>query len=178
MRHDVRSRGLTLLEVVIALAIGGAIVIAAHQLWAMADQLADRLPVEGRAHDARRNGDILLRELLAQIEVGTAPERRFDGDSAVMRAVTWCTTVNGWQERVVLDLGLVQSTDSVLLLGRWGETAQVFWRSAGRGSLDYLAEAGEGGQWLSRWHDAAKAPLAVRAILGRDTLVLRIGERG
>jgi len=42
----------------------------------------------------------------------------------------------------------------------------------------YLLDAAAGGRWVHRWGAGITAPLAIGIMSGRDTIIVRIGERG
>jgi hypothetical protein len=47
-----------------------------------------------------------------------------------------------------------------------------------RCELRYLKDASTRGTWFRSWGTGISAPIAIGVIVDRDTLILRIGERG
>jgi prepilin-type N-terminal cleavage/methylation domain-containing protein len=173
-----RRGGFTLVEVVIALAVGGMVVLAAHQLFAVVADTADRVPVAARATNRARNQERFLRELLARAEVGSDSAERFNAQPNLIRFISWCPTPGGWLERCAVELALSNANDSVALDARWmGRRSRLVTRP-GRARFLYLRSASGGGEWLSRWGDAISAPLAVRIAFGDTAVFLRVGPRG
>lgn len=173
-----RSRGLTLVEVLVALTVSGAVVLAAHGLFLLVGDAAQRVPALGEAADLERNRERTLRELFGQIEVGTDSSLRFAGGPQAARFVSWCPARGGWRERCQVELAFVTDGDSIDLVTRWHGRVEVLHRGGPPARLYYLARASAGGLWLPYWGEALSAPRAVLLILGADTLLLRIGERG
>jgi prepilin-type N-terminal cleavage/methylation domain-containing protein len=179
-RHpDCQPNGFTLVEVLVALAVSGAVLLAARELFGVVAMTADRVPAAARAADGRRNRERMLRDLLGRVEVGTDSSRTFSGDPAEARFTSWCPAAGGWLERCAVDLALLPSGDSVVLEAGWAGRRFTILSGSRPARLLYLRGAANGGDWLPRWGAAAvSAPLAVLIIVGRDTLFLRIGERG
>lgn len=173
-----RHRGFTLLEVVVAIAVGGAVVLATHQLFAIVADTADRVPAAARAANAARNREQLLRELLAGVEVGADTSQRFYGQSDSVRFESWCRAPAGWLERCTVRLDLVPVVDGVALEVSWSGTRTRLATHEAPARFVYLRTAADGGAWLPRWGNAISAPLALRVGWGDTALFLRIGTRG
>ena len=134
-----------------------------------------------RGHDHEMNAWRLLRGLAARAELRATGEDRFDGTESTVEMPTWCTSAGGWLERCRLGLVLgadsagsrVRMTagehmDAVIHLEAGDVPAAFRFLQVSDGELD----------WVSRWSSTSTLPRAVAVLVGRDTLVLRIGERG
>ena len=172
-------RGFTLVEVLVALAIAGTVVVTARALLeAIADD-AERLVDHAAANDTDANSERLLRRLVSNLEVGTDTVRRFAGDERAARFTSWCDVPRGWQERCAVTLAIdTDGTEPVLAAALSTGEVLVLRRGFTNASLHYLGDAARGGTWFRSWGESVTAPLAIRAILDSDTLILRIGERG
>jgi prepilin-type N-terminal cleavage/methylation domain-containing protein len=173
-----RRTGFTLLEVVVALSVGSLIVLATHELFRVVVDSAERVPAAARSTNRVRNGERLLQELFARVEIGIDSASRFAGFPHDVRFDSWCSAAGGWLERCTVALALVTHGDSVSLDGVWGQQRTRFATASGSGRFRYLRSAELGGAWLERWGDAISAPLAVEVHLGGRTIFLRIGGRG
>ena len=178
-RHDAGPSGFTMVEVLVALVISGLVLLAARQLFEVVAGAAERVPRAAEVVEARRNRERLLRELLGRVEVGTDTSRTYTGGAARARFVSWCPAAGGWLERCAVELALVASGDSVALEVAWAGHRVTVLTGRPPARLFYLQSSANGGAWLPRWGEAAiSAPLAMLVVVGRDTLFLRIGERG
>lgn len=174
-----RQIGFTLIEVVVALAVGGVVILGAHALLAAVADGADRITHASVEADRIANGERLLRALLGRLEVGTDSTRRFAGDEREARFTSWCDVPAGWLERCEVHIAVrtdgAGGTLSVLL--PTGIAVEVR-RGVGPLSLRYLTNAAEGGRWVRTWGASLTAPLALGIVSDRDTMIVRIGERG
>ena len=175
-----RSVGFTLIEVIVALVIGGgAILLAASMLSATSDQT--RLVGERvRAADASHGGERLLRRLVGQMTWSTSSEPAARGTATTLRFVSWCDVPRGWQERCVVAVELPDSpnfNDGVMVRLSTGDDLTLLAGHRVTGLL-YLGRVERGGQWNDRWTDGASLPPAIGFIVDGDTLTIRIGERG
>jgi prepilin-type N-terminal cleavage/methylation domain-containing protein len=190
------SLGFTLVEIMVAIAIGGLVLLGARSLLeALADE-EGHVAREAAIHDARANGERLLRDLVGRMEVGTTESGSFAGDPAEASFTSWCDVPAGWQERCRVTIAIEggaggagsDGTDPALV-ARFPGGRRVVLRTGFRaGELRYLNSASSGGQWFRQWGEGITAPLAIGVLLERessdvegfvvDTLIVRIGERG
>lgn len=204
VRQPARA-GFTLVEVVVALAISGLVLLAARQMLEALAAHSARVTALAHAADRDANGERLLRAVVGDLEVGTADTRQFEGREREARFTSWCDTPADSRERCRVTLA-VDSADGMpaLRLSLAGEDAPwsrsiIVRRGGASGALRYLGDAGQGGTWFRVWGRGITAPLAIAVILGRaadirapatdsagvapaprgaDTLIVRIGERG
>jgi prepilin-type N-terminal cleavage/methylation domain-containing protein len=174
-----QSGGFTLVELMVALLVAGLILAGAHATLGQLADAADLISEEARQHTRQANAEDFLRILVGSHDTSVDGADRFFGSPLRARFPTWCETPFGWLERCHVIL-LLEAADSAVRLTvalPIGDTLVV--RSGfGAAHFDYLATAEEGGIWVRSWGERIISPLALRAVLGADTLVLRIGERG
>jgi prepilin-type N-terminal cleavage/methylation domain-containing protein len=172
-------RGFTLVEIMVAIAIGGMVMLGARALLeALADE-EHRMAGETAVQDARANGERTLRALVGRLEVGTSEGGPFTGVPAATSCTSWCDVPSGWQERCEVAIAFEIEGDAPVLVARLaGGRRLVLERGFHSGTLRYLNSAGAGGQWFQKWGTGITAPLALGVILDSDTLIVRIGERG
>ncbi len=171
--------GTTLVEMLVALAIAGGVVMSARlALEALADN-AHAVVEHATVSDTEANAERLLRRLISTLEVGTDDASRFAGDERTVRFTSWCDVPNGWQERCTVTLAIDQEGTEPLLAASLS-TGELFVMRRGfeAASLRYLGDAGGGGRWFRSWGEGITAPLAIGIVLDADTVILRIGERG
>lgn len=174
-------RGFTLVEVMVALAVGALVALLAHRtLWAAAD-LGARLAAAREVHDRAMNARRFLALAFGSLDVGTGPSGGFDGDVDGVRFATWLPSVRGAPERCVVSVRLA---DSALVALAGTDTLHLV-PGAGAVAFDYLLDFGADATWVQGWSSPASAPLAVRIRIGRrgreaklDTLLFLIGPRG
>lgn len=179
MSRPDRMAGFTLLEVIVALAIGSAVMLTARLVVSGVASAASGA-ADSRARDERLAVPTrTLQGLLRRVEAGTDTGRTFIGNDRAARFTSWCDHPGGWQERCVVYLWLDPNRGSPSLRLRTSLGADVVVRAPiGSGALFYLLDARAGGTWLPIWGARLTAPAALLLILDRDSLVLRVGERG
>jgi hypothetical protein len=178
-------------EVIVAIVIGGIVLLGARALLEVLADEEHRLTVEAAADDARGNGYRTLRSLVGEMEVGTIESGPFSGDPVKMSFTSWCDSPSGWQERCAVTIAFETEGKNPALVARLSEDRRLVVISGFRhGELRYLNSASSGGQWFRQWGRGITAPLAIGVILERgtasgvsnvsatDTLIVRIGERG
>jgi prepilin-type N-terminal cleavage/methylation domain-containing protein len=174
-----RANGFTLVEVVVALALSGIVLLGARMLLS---ELADgerRMTESAAVVEADANGERLLRTLLGRLDMGASEQVRFGGTPNIVRFTTWCDVPAGWLERCDVELAIETRGDSGTLVARFRDGSVVPLRQGFHsGAFRYLNSPANGGEWFHRWGTGVAAPLALGVILDRDTLIVRIGERG
>lgn len=171
--------GFTLLEVVVALAISGLVLLGARVMLQQVADGAERIASTTATADREANAERTLRELVLRLEVSPAAGRKVVGDARGASFSTWCDVPAGWQERCEVTVGLVHAGEAnVLALSGPGLGVQPVRRGFRNGTLLYLADASGGGSWTRSWTSTLTAPLAIAAAMDGDTLILRVGERG
>ena len=174
------SRGFTLVEVMVALAIGGVVVLCAERMFAAAADGGRALEQAREQLDRSANARRWLQATFLSLAVGDSGSGPFDGNTDRLRFTAWQMTPGGWLEPRRIELS---ATDGRLMaLVSPGELLPL---AVGVNDLafDYLLEPGAESRWVQQWISPVSAPLAVRIRLGRalgraDTLLVLIKERG
>ena len=176
-------RGFTLIELIVALALGGMILVGAHQVLGSLEDETHALAIRSADTEASANGLRLLRALAGRVEVGTPEAVAFAGTPMEARFTSWCEVPAGWLERctVVLAVDTVRGAPT-LAAHIDNAPAVALVPNVSSGALRYLNSAANGGQWFRAWSTGISAPLALGVIRNHDghadTLIVRIGERG
>lgn len=173
--------GFTLLEITVALILGGMTVLGAASLFLgmVGKDAAIRALAERADHDA--NGEGLLRALFANLEITRDTTPALTGDSLGVSFLAWCPTGAERLGHCGVRLYLESHGPNTLL--------QVQLRAVGRDSADgdrpielrrgaigglrYLIDPGGGGRWARTWTGRVP-PVAVAVIIDRDTLLLPV----
>lgn len=176
---DARRAGFTLLEVVVALAVTGIVVLGARAVLARLGDDAHHLAATAADDDREANADRLLRDLLGRAEPPLGRSARFLGEPRAVRFDTRCDVPAGWQEHCTAELGVVEvnGVQTVGLTLSTGE-AVVLRRGFEHAVLRYLYDPGNGGVWMNRWNSTVSLPWAVGLEVDGELVILPIGERG
>lgn len=185
MRQSSRTRrGLTLLELMVALALVGIVTLIARVLAERLGDAARRIEARTAAGDRDANAERLVRAVVASAEVATSDSITFAGDGERARLFSWCATPGGWLERCVVTLTRREAGDSSRFVLELPRGDSVVFPHTGRAlALRYLSDARGGGKWTVSWGAGFVSPLALGLVYAaepaeRDTVILRIGERG
>ena len=181
------QRGFTLIEVLVALAIGAVVVLLAHELFgAVADRgrtLIAARTVLDRSVNARR----WLDATFLSLDVGTDGASGFEGRPDHAAFTAWLLTADGWFERREVSLGAEQGRLRATITPG---TPIALVDSVTNVQVDYLLEPGAESRWVREWVSPVSAPVAVRMRIERaghgaqdtgnvvDTLLFLIKERG
>jgi prepilin-type N-terminal cleavage/methylation domain-containing protein len=171
--------GFTLIEVLVALLLSGIVAIGVHDIFGTLADDATRVTAGGEAIDAVANADRFVRALVANTETDFDPGSEFGGGSTAAVFTSWCQTQHGWLERCRVTLSIEPHSARDVLVAHLstGESLQLREFDAGA-QLRYLADLTAGGQWTDRWTPGPLVPRAIGVVDERDTVVLRIGDRG
>lgn len=172
-------RGFTLLEVVVALAIGAMAILLAAMMLQTTARLTDYLEQRVRTVEQDRIGELRLRRLIGQMTWSQPTEPAPDFTSEGMRFTTWCDVPAGWQERCSAELRLAADAAPEGMVARLstGEDLRLLEQRSPTGFL-YLFRTERGATWVVRWTDRYSLPGAVGVVTRTDTLIIRIGDRG
>jgi prepilin-type N-terminal cleavage/methylation domain-containing protein len=176
-----RRSGFTLIEVLVALAVGGVVVLLAHQLCMGVAASVQRLNQAREALDRTANARRWLTEALGSLAVGEKSEG-FAGGTGAVHFGTWLPTAGRGFVPATVDLGARAGRLVATVSGR---DSIVLASGVAGAEFDYLLEAGADTRWGRGWTSAFTAPLAVRMRLihagdpaSVDTVLLLIGPRG
>lgn len=174
-----RRHGFTLVEVLVAVAITGLVMLLAHQLFGAVVDGGRRITEARRALDRERNAERYLRDAFLSLEVGDEAGP-FEGHPDRVSFSTRQRTADGWLERRRLDL--IGQSGSWVAIAPDGERVLLA-DSVRSVALDYLLEPGAASPWVGEWVSPVSAPLAVRVRItrqsgGADTTLYPIKARG
>ncbi|HTJ21346.1 MAG TPA: prepilin-type N-terminal cleavage/methylation domain-containing protein [Gemmatimonadaceae bacterium] len=171
-------RGLTLLELVVALSISGLVMLGGVMLL---DQVGDsdaRIVRESLGDATAGNGDRLLRRLLVDAQSTTDTVHRFRGDERNASYLTRCDRPSGWSEpcRARLSVDSLGDSSAIVVETDRGERFEVR-RVAGIGTLRYLSESSDpDSAWVRRWTTSIALPAAIAFIVSPDTTIWPLGS--
>lgn len=173
-----RSAGFTLVEIMVALGIGGAVVLAAARLFGEVVDHARRLAETRQALDRDANGRRMLVAMVGSIDLTSQGTTEFRGEPSRVRFSSWSSGTYGWPR--LTHTGIVVAAGG-LVLGTGFDTLVVV-PGVDSVAMDYLLEAGARESWVRRWQSPTTPPLAIRVRMYRpalvDTLLLVTGRRG
>lgn len=174
-----RPAGFTLVELLVALALSGLVLLGARGVLVSVASGAEAVSRASTNMNRHANAIGMLRGVLGNLEVGTETAGSFVGAADSIRFTSWCDVPGGWQERcdVRLTIGRVART-SALRLQVARDRPIVLRSDFSRGAFIYLADPSAGGTWLRRWGESTTAPIAIGVVLDGDTTLVRIGKRG
>lgn len=171
--------GFTVLELIVALAVSGVVLVGARSIWEALTRSADGMRAMVVDADRSANGDRLLRTLFARLEIGTDSAREFAGDERMVQFTTWCDVPAGWQERCDASVAVDTADGGAALVARLSTGERVVLRRGFHtAALRYLNDPAGGGEWFHVWGHGITAPYAVGVVADSDTMIVRIGERG
>lgn len=171
--------GFTLIEVLVALVIGGLVLAGMRAIF---EALADSSRVAQSKTvtlDQRANGVALLYRLTERLDAATPGATPFFGTPGITEFSSWCEVPHGWLEpcRVVLTFDTLRAEPA--LVARLGDSTRIaLVRGFTHGTFRYLESAENGGIWQRVWGRGTSAPVALGVIIDRDTLIVPVGERG
>ena len=176
-------RGFTLIELIVALALGAMILVGAHQVLGSLEDETHALAIRSADTETSANGLRLLRAVAGRVEVGTPEAVAFAGTPIEARFTSWCEVPAGWLERCTVVLAVDTIRGAPTLIAHIDNAPAIgLVPNASAGALRYLNSAANGGQWFRAWSTGVSAPLALGVIRSHaghaDTLIVRIGERG
>jgi len=178
---DRDGTGFTLVEVMVALLIGGMVVAGAAGLLSALGNRVQAIERAAARADEDANGERLLRTLVANLEFGadtTTPSFVGDLSSALFRS--WCETPAGWLDHCTVRLAFEsQKSTTVLKLELRGAYSTILDLRRGfrNGRLRYLQEVDRRLSWVDTWSQRI-APRGLAVIIDRDTLLLPVGGGG
>lgn len=176
-----RGAGFTLVEVMVAVAVIGVVLVGARTMLGQIADDADRIGAAAREADRDANAEALLRAIVGRVDVspGAGTEIRFEGEPQGARFHSWCEVPDGWLEACRVSLGFIELEGASALVLRLSTGELVPLRRGLRaGEIVYLRDAAAGGRWVRSWGATITAPQALGIVVDGDTTIVRIGERG
>jgi len=172
-----RRHGFTLIEVMVALAISGLVVLAAHRIFTGVADSARSVATARENLDRRANARRWLKSAFLSLEPP------FEGRADRVSFTSWQLTSGGWFEPQTTVLW----RDRTQFLGKSGNEVLQLADGVSDVAFDYLLDPGANSKWVREWISPVSAPLAVRLrITGCeradagcvDTLLFLVKERG
>lgn len=160
-----------MLELVIALAVGGIVVLLTHAVTVTLADAAERVVRSRVEMDSTANALRSLRQWLLMVEGGSS---RFTGLPAEVSFTTWCVVPAGWLERCSLVIA-PDTSGGLIARPSLGEEIVVL-RGVPRRPFLYLTDPAHGGTWFERWGQGVTVPAALGIVTGQDTVILRLGS--
>ena len=167
-------RGVTLVELLVAIAVSGLVLGAAGAASRSVVDASARVQNEMRATEDARLRDDLLRELLWMHVgptavgplIGASHELHFESRCPVLGSGTWpCSVVLRISALGKVSLGWTGAMP--IQIGSRGTAQRLVY-------LDYINRAPA---WQDAWSVSTRSPLAVGIVAGRDTAVYWVGAR-
>lgn len=169
---------MTLMELMVALAIGGLLLVSGRALLAQLQDAGATLGRSTRTYDERATALRTLRALARRADVRPDSTSRFVGDSLAARFPSSCERPGGWLARCTVEVQVDEGRDGTALAATISTgSALRLERRPGVGRLRYLDVAGAEDQWMSQWGNSIVAPAAMALVVGVDTLVLPLAGR-
>lgn len=171
-------RGITLLELLVALALSGFAMLAGVALLDQIQNGNARIVANGARDGRIANGDRLLRRLLIDARATTDTADRFRGDERNASFLTLCDEPSGWAEpcRTLLSITAVSDTTEIVAQDDRGEMHPVR-RVPGAAVFRYLdATAAPESAWVGQWVHGIALPAAIAIMTPLDTTVLPMGS--
>lgn len=176
--HKKGKSGVTLLELLVALSIGGLAIVGAMRLLDQLGDAGDRIAIAALTDARASNGDRLLRKLVADVRTTTDSTRRFRGDARNAIFYSLCDTPSGWRESCRASLMIDSLGDSSAVLAQLdGDGPLELRRLPGAARFIYFDAAARDSAWSSAWDAGITLPAAIGLVTARDTLVLPLGAR-
>jgi prepilin-type N-terminal cleavage/methylation domain-containing protein len=171
------GRGFTLVELAVALAIAGIVLLTGRRLFgAVLDGVA-RVAAQRRHLAAESNGQRLVHGIVGALDILSETGARFEGGPRAVQFSAWFDETGGPALRRVR----LAAEDGALRAWVGGE-ARVVLAAVDSLDLDYLLSPGAAQPWVRSWISDASAPVAIRLRLWRrsapDTLLVFVGSRG
>jgi len=175
------GRGFTLIEVIVALTIGSAVVLMVHQAFGAMIDASARLDAARVNHTQQMHAREALEAAFGSLEIGFPGTAGFEGDPDRVAFSSEGRGDGGTGGPEVAGLVTIGVAGDWLVLRRAGHPDSLV--PATSVGFDYLLSYGAQATWVQSWHSPASAPLAVRMRLlhgdaSADTLFLLIGPRG
>jgi prepilin-type N-terminal cleavage/methylation domain-containing protein len=170
-------RGVTLVELLIALAISGFALLGGIMLL---DQVTDgdyRIERIAASQATTANGDRVLRRILADAHTTTDSLQRFRGDENSVAFLTLCDTPAGWAEECRATLLTDSLADSTAIIAEIDRDQRFdVRRFAGIAAFIYLDLGARDSAWVRRWERSVVMPNAIGVVAGSDTTILPLGS--
>jgi prepilin-type N-terminal cleavage/methylation domain-containing protein len=177
VRSGLSARGFTLVEVMVAVAIGSLVTAAAYRVFTGVADGAKAVAAARESLDRSVNARRWLKGTFLSLEPP------FEGRVNRATFTSWQLVAGGWFEPQPISL----AREGNRFVATSGQQTLVLADSVENVTFDYLLEPGADTKWVREWISPVSAPLAVRLrIVGCgkrdagcvDTLLFLVKERG
>ena len=171
-------RGVTLIELLVALAIAGLAMLGGVLVLDAVRDSDRRIDAETRRDAVEMNGNRLLRRLLADARQTSDTANRFRGDERNASYLAMCDAPAGWSEPCRVLLSIASSGDSSFVVAQTSPGAQFqVRRVAGQAVFRYLdPRSSPDSTWVHQWMMSITLPAALAMITPIDTTVFPLGS--
>lgn len=175
MRAD--RPGFTLLELIVALALGGFVLLGVVALVDGVGAAASRIGDDARARDAAGAATALLLALLARAEAPPGEVAVFSGTPDALAFRSWCETPGGWLARCRVRVRLAALGDTArALVASWERRpALALGTLPPRAHFAFRETGPDGVAWLREWGEGIRPPDVLGLVMDGDTLLLPVG---
>ena len=173
-------RGFTLLELILAMSLVGAAMLAGVLLIDQLNDGAARIVAQSADTDREANGARLLRRLIFEAHTSADTTRPFAGDVRSLSFISWCDVPGGWREPCHVTLSIDERGDSSAVAADFSPGGPlVLKREAGHRAWAYLDASPRDTVWATHWSSGTTLPAAVALLAGSrsDTVVFPVQVR-
>lgn len=171
-------RGMTLIEVMLAVALSGLVLLSGRMLLSQLQHTSTVLGRTARRSDGDANATRTLYALVRRADVRPDSASRFIGDSMSARFRSLCDAPGGWLEPCGVMMFLERGTDSSALVGQLSNGERlVLTRWKGIGTLQFLDVVSGHDQWVGQWGRSITPPIAMAVVVAGDTIILPVAGR-
>jgi prepilin-type N-terminal cleavage/methylation domain-containing protein len=165
------TRGFTLIEVMVALALAGSVLLMGHAILSQIYADWQKLTAASVQMDRKVNGARFLRSLLNRVQSVGNPLHQFSGHSTAVSFRSWCEAPAGWLEECEVTLSIAQTGGETMLAISTGNGEVILLpKEFGARRLIYLGDV-EHKVWLSRWSSGSILPIALGVVVSGDTVI-------
>jgi type II secretory pathway pseudopilin PulG len=163
--------GLTLVELSIAIALTGILLLGARLVLESSTLTLVRLV----RSDERASGERVAEALVRQLAASAASTASLVGTPENVEFASWCDVPDGWLEPCTVQLQVLPEPggSSVNLSINGNESFGVV-RAEGAARFLFLQRANQAPGWVEHWSEE-KMPIAIGIVLPGDTLLFRLG---
>jgi prepilin-type N-terminal cleavage/methylation domain-containing protein len=176
MQTNNRRRGVTLIELMIALSISGLALLGMIMLLDQLNDSGGRIATDSAVDATAGNGDRFLRRLLVDARSATDSTKQFRGDERTASYLTLCDTPDGWAEvcRATLAIDSLSDTSAIIAQTDRGDQ-HVVRRMGGVARFRYLDLTSHDSAWVRSWTPSIVLPGAIAIVNGTDTTIFPLG---
>lgn len=175
----IERRGFTIIEAMLALALGAIVLLNARLFVDQVERAGHRIQVTIADRDEQANGLRLARRLLANVFQPADSASRLRGTPVEADAASWCSSIGGTSARCRVSVWITRGAASSNLVLRDAMSNGLLIASlTGEARLLYADVASSGMRRIeSEWVDRDELPRAILFASIRDTITFAVGSR-